>query len=439
MRLRTRLALVAAGLTFLGTVLGLTLTYVGLLNLRMASFDGENRLLANLIAEVAVLREDQTVRVPLVVGSYLTGERSGSAAHVYVDGQLIWAGGEVSAPRPLDAERVLSGLGGHTVQEWRVYTMRDEDAGVVVQVGRPLMGLREVLGPYPWLGLVVAALVTVMSGALAFWSVGLALAPLRRLSEATERYTSADDMPVIPGRDEPARLARAFARLLERLREEREREHRFMAYAAHELRTPLSALRAGLEAVHAGRLALSPELVQRLYRESTRLEGLAQNLLALSSAEVGDASLEQVDLERIAADAYDRFLPLALEKGLTLELDCAPAVVSGDVRLLDQALGNLMSNALKATTKGRIVIRTGVDRRSHDDEHAGGEGDESAGVAFLEVADTGSGMKPQVDGKGLGLRVVRAVAKAHGGELVFDVGNGTQARMWLPPGRTTPG
>jgi signal transduction histidine kinase len=48
---------------------------------------------------------------------------------------------------------------------------------------------------------------------------------------------------------------------------------------------------------------------------------LAQNLLALSSAEVGDASFEQVDLERIAADAYDRYLPLALEKGLTLELD----------------------------------------------------------------------------------------------------------------------
>ncbi len=438
MRLRTRLAVVAAGLTFLGIVLGLTLTYVGLLNLRMASFDGENRLLANLIAEVAVLREDQTVRVPVVVGSYLTGERSTSAAHVYVDGQLIWTGGAVAAPRPLDAERVLSGVGGHTVQEWRVYTMRDEDAGVVVQVGRPLMGLREVLGPYPWLGLGVAALVTLMSGALAFWIVGLALRPLRRLSEVTERSTSADDVPLIPGRDEPALLARAFAQLLKRLREEREREHRFMAYAAHELRTPLSALRAGLEAVHAGRLTLSPELVQRLYRESTRLEGLAQNLLALSSAEVGDASFEQVDLERIAADAYDRFLPLALEKGLVLELDCAPAVVSGDVRLLDQALGNLMSNALKATTKGGIVIRTGVAPRPADgagEQPEANERDsagECASVAFLEVADTGSGMKPQVDGKGLGLRVVRAVAKAHGGGLAFSVGNGTRARVWMP-------
>jgi hypothetical protein len=64
MRLRTRLALVAAGLTLLGTVLGLSLTYLGLLNLRMAGFDDENRLLATLIAEVAVLREDQTSACP---------------------------------------------------------------------------------------------------------------------------------------------------------------------------------------------------------------------------------------------------------------------------------------------------------------------------------------------------------------------------------------
>jgi two-component system, OmpR family, sensor kinase len=442
MRLRTRLALVAAALTLLGTVLGLTLTYLGLLNLRMAGFDGENRLLANLIAEVAVLREDQTVRVPIVVGSYLTGERSTSAAHVYVDGQLIWSGGAAAAPRPLDAERLLTGVGANTVQEWRVYTTRDEDAGVVVQVGRPLLSLREVLGPFPWLGLVVAAVMTVLSGALAFWIVGLALRPLRRLSEATERLSSADDVPVIPGRDEPARLARAFAQLLQRLREERDREHRFMAYAAHELRTPLSALRAGLEAVHAGRLTVSPELVQRLYREATRLEGLAQNLLALSSAEVGDASFEQVDLERIAADAYDRYLPLALEKGLTLELDGASAPVRGDVRLLDQALGNLMSNALKATSSGGIVIRTGTaDGRPVTGGHEA-DGDAVGGaprgaappavMAFLEVADTGSGMKPQAESKGLGLRVVRAVATAHGGSLEFADGNGTRVRLWLP-------
>ena len=419
MRLRTKLALVAGGLTLLGTVLGLALTYLGLLNLRMLGFDSENRLLANLVAEVAVAREDEAVRIPLVVSSYLTGERSTSSAHVYVDGQLIWTGGAVGAPRPLDAERILEGAGANTVREWRVYTVREEDAGVVVQVGRPLLGLREVLGPFPALSLGVATLVTLLTGTLAWWIVGLALRPLRRLAEATERFATAEDVPVIAGRDEPARLARAFADLLRRLRAERDREHRFLAYAAHELRTPLSALRAGLEAVQTGRLQLGPELVQRLHREASRLEALAQNLLALSSAEAGDASLEQVDLEGLAADAYDRYLPLALEKGLSLELDSAPALGIGDARLLDQALSNLVSNALKATVKGGVVIRSGGDDRK----------------VYLEVTDTGTGMPSQAERKGLGLRVVRAVAAAHGGELAFDRGQagvGTIARLSFP-------
>lgn len=424
MSLRARLAWVAAGLTLLGAVVGLVLTYVGLLNLRITTLDDDNRLLANLITEVVVMREDQTVRVPLVVGTYLTGERSGSAAQVYVDGQLIWAGGVTAAPRPLDAERLLVGTGGYTVNDWRVYSLRDEDAGVVVQVGRPLLGLREVLGPYPALAVVVVLVVTALTGTLAWWIVGLALRPLRRLTEAAERFTSEEDVPPIPGRDEPARLARAFSELLRHLRAERDRERQFLAYAAHELRTPLSALRAGLEGAQTGRLDPGPELLARLHREATRLENLAQNLLALSSAQVGDTELEPVDLARIGGEAYDRFLPLALEKGLTLDLDASAVEVYGNARLLDQALGNLVSNALRATSRGGVVIRTGA----------------AEGRAFIEVEDSGSGFKePPPEGKGLGLRVVRAVADAHGGALEIDASNGTRARLWLAPRPTNGG
>lgn len=419
MSLRARLAWVAAGLTLLGAAIGLVLTYVGLLNLRITKIDDDNRLLAALVTDVVVVREDQTIRVPGVVSTYFTGERSGSAVQVYVDGQLIWSGGVPNAPRPLDAERLLLGAGGHSVNDWRVFTLRDEDAGVVVQVGGPLVGLREVLGPYPLLGVAVVLVVALLSGTLAWWIVGLALRPLRRLSEAAERFTSEGDVPAIPGRDEPARLARAFGELLRHLRAERDRERRFLAYAAHELRTPLSALRAGLESARAGRIEPGPDLLQRLHREATRLENLAQNLLALSSAQAGDTAVEPVDLARIAGDAYDRFLPLALERGLTLDLDAAPAEVPGDARLIDQALSNLVSNALRATTRGGVVIRCGA----------------ADGRAFLEVEDSGIGFsEPPPEGKGLGLRVVRAVAEAQGGALDIHGGNGTRARLWLQPG-----
>lgn len=419
MSLRARLAWVAAGLTLLGAAIGLVLTYVGLLNLRITKIDDDNRLLAALVTDVVVVREDQTIRVPGVVSTYFTGERSGSAVQAYVDGQLIWSGGVPNAPRPLDAERLLLGAGGHSVNDWRVFTLRDEDAGVVVQVGGPLIGLREVLGPYPLLGVAVVLVVALLSGTLAWWIVGLALRPLRRLSEAAERFTSEGDVPAIPGRDEPARLARAFGELLRHLRAERDRERRFLAYAAHELRTPLSALRAGLESARAGRIEPGPDLLQRLHREATRLENLAQNLLALSSAQAGDTAVEPVDVARIAGDAYDRFLPLALERGLTLDLDAAPAEVPGDARLIDQALSNLVSNALRATTRGGVVIRCGA----------------AHGRAYLEVEDSGIGFsEPPPEGKGLGLRVVRAVAEAQGGALDIHGGNGTRARLWLQPG-----
>jgi len=417
--LRVRLVAIAAGLTLLGAVLGLALTYAGLRGLRLATLDDDNRLLASLIAEVAVQREDQAVRVPAVVTSYLGNERGSVAAHVYVDSQMIWAAGATTAPRPLDPERVLVGTGASTVQEWRVYTMRDEDAGVVVQVGRTLQGLRDVLGPYPGVAIGVVVLVTLLSGLLAWWTVGLALRPLRRLSAAAERVPERDDLPAIPGNDEPARLARAFAALLARLRDERRREHRFLAYAAHELRTPLTGLRAGLEAARSGRLEATPELIGRLHHEASRIETLAQNLLALSTAEVGDANVQSIDLERLAADAYDRFLPLALERGVMLELDATSAPVDGDPRLLDQALGNLVMNALRATRHGSVVIAGGSDE----------------GRAWLEVRDTGSGYDPATAGTGLGLRVVQAVAHAHGGGFDIEGGDGTRARLWLPPSR----
>lgn len=422
MGLRVRLAAVAAGLTLFGTVLGLTLTYVGLLSLRIYGLDEENVLLANLITEAVLAREDESVRVPGVISSYLVGERGSIAAQVYLDHQLIWTGGATAAPRPLDAERLLVGDGDHTEREWRVSTVRDEDAGIVVQVGRQLQGLRDVLSPYTGIAVVVALVVAALSGVLAWIVIGVALRPLRRLTAATERFDTAADVPFTEGADEPARLAQAFSRLLTLLKVQREREHRFLAYAAHELRTPLSALRAGLEAVRSGHVVMSGELVDRLHREATRLESLAQNLLALSSAEAGDAALERIDLERIAAEAYDRYLPLALEKGLVLEVDTAPAPVAGDARLLDQALGNLVSNALRAPVSGRITLRSGV----------------ADGVAFLEVEDTGPGLARQVEGKGLGLRVVRAVAAAHAGGFELGAGDangfatGTRARIWMP-------
>ncbi|CAN5760856.1 HAMP domain-containing sensor histidine kinase [soil metagenome] len=417
MGLRLKLALTAILLTLLGLSLGLGLTYWSLVGLRLAELDKESQLLAEVILDAAVFRPDAQVRIPAVVESYLTDESGVSAAQVYLEGQLLWEGGVINAPRPLDPEGVLGEAGGRSVATWRVYTFVDADEAITVQVGRPLVSTWDILRPYTRVAVPITLLLTLLSGGVAWLLVGVALRPLRELTAAADRFEDAADVPQVPGQDEPAKLARSFAVLLARLRDERQRERRFLAYAAHELRTPLSALRAGLEAVRSGKVPAGPDMLTRLSREALRLETLAQNLLALSGAEAFGVRSEALDLSALAADVYDRFKPLALEKNLELYLENDAATARGDARLLEQALNNLLANALRHTARGGVTLASGT----------------LDGQAWLEVRDTGPGL-PEPIPEGLGLRVARAVAQAHGGALELSSEGGTRAVLLLPKG-----
>ena len=414
--LRGRLSLIAALLTFTGLVLAISITYWAILGLRLSDMDRESRLLAEVILDAAILRPEGTIRVPPVIETYLTDENGANAAQAYIDGQLAWEGGVLNAPRPLDPEGLVEGSGERSVGGWRVFTTRDEAGEATIQVGRPLAGVREILALYRSTAIPAALLLSLLASIIGWFVVGRALRPLRELTTAAADFDEGGQIPSVPGNDEPAILARSFGDLLARLRGERRREQQFLTYAAHELRTPLSALRAGLEAARFGRVSADAGFIDRLHEESLRLERLAQNLLALSRAEGGEIRLESLQLDELAAAAYDRFLPLALEKGLELELENGQAEVAGDQRLLGQALDNLLANALRCTGRGGVVIRSGLTN----------------GSAYIEVADSGPGLPDELR-EGLGLRVVRAVARSHGARVVLSSGSGTVARLVFPP------
>lgn len=418
MNLRLRLALTASLLTLGGVGVGLAITYGVLIADANVSFDRESAILAEVIHEAVLLRNESTIRVPSVVESYLTTEAGIRSAQVFLDGQLLWEGGVLDGPRPLDPTGLVEGKGTRTVAGWRVVTLHDAGDGITVQVGRPLAGIRETLAPFAWLALPLTLALAAVGGSLAWLSAGVALRPLRLLTAAVTDLDGAGSIPTILGNDEPALLARAFHDLMARLRGQRARERDFLAYAAHELRTPLSALRASLDAARAQDGALAPNTLERLRREAARLEAMAQNLLALSRAEAAEVHADTVDLADIAAASYDRFQPLALEKGVELELAGARAIARADERLLGRALDNLVHNAVRATSKGSVTIRTGSE----------------AGAAFVAVSDSGPGF-PDTPRDGLGLRVVRAVAAAHGARLEIGTGAGTggaEVRLVLP-------
>ena len=145
MTLRLWLALTTGLLTLGGVGLGLAITYGVVVSNANLSVDRESAILAEVIHEAVLLRNETTIRVPSVVESYLTSEAGVRSAQVFLDGQLLWEGGVVDGPRPLDPTGLIEGRGTRTVSGWRVVTLFDEADGVTVQVGQPLTGMRETM------------------------------------------------------------------------------------------------------------------------------------------------------------------------------------------------------------------------------------------------------------------------------------------------------
>lgn len=195
---------------------------------------------------------------------------------------------------------------------------------------------------------------------------------------------------------------------------------------AHDLRTPLARLRARLEVtlIENPDQARYADVLRDTINEADRLLGTFNALLSIAEAEAGSRrhGLEPVDLAEIARDVAELYEPVADEAGLGFQLAAADKVlVRGDRHLLSQAIANLLDNALKYTPAGAVALRVTT----------------GAGKARVEVADTGPGVPADrrsavfdrfvrlegsrsTPGNGLGLSLVRAVAKLHDGTVWLE-------------------
>ena len=276
--------------------------------------------------------------------------------------------------------------------------------------------------------LVTGLIATPLLGALVAWL--LARRSRRRsdaLTRAINRILSGDLAQRLPrvGRDEIDGLIGDFNAVLERM-ERRSATMRAAADStAHDLRTPLSRLRAAVE-LAMRREEDPPQLraaLDRVVIEVDRLQMTLDALLRIALAESGSAPLEPVDLSSIIVDVVELYRPLAEEKGQQFECSAENRIVlPGNRQLLAQAIANLLDNAIKFTPRGGRVLLSAAERRE--------------GVV-LEVADSGPGIVPADRGRalersrrlensagkpgsGLGLSLVVAVARLHGAEFVLD-------------------
>jgi two-component system sensor histidine kinase TctE len=274
-------------------------------------------------------------------------------------------------------------------------------------------------------------LITLATLAIVWFGVQRGLAPLEVLS-AEIRSRSARDLRAIDPAHAPEEarpLVGALNQLFRRVAESSTNQQRFLANAAHQLRTPLAGLQAHTE------IALAQDMpeahraqLEHVHRATIRTARLANQLLALARAEPGGFradAFKSVNLRALVEDAADEWVHRAMDKEIDLGFDLADAQVTGDALLLREALANLIHNALEYTPHGgRVTVRTGMRNAE----------------PFLEVEDDGPGIPPaereQVlerfyriagttgTGSGLGLSIVREIAVAHGARMEIGAGEG---------------
>ena len=306
-------------------------------------------------------------------------------------------------------------------------------------------------------------LLVAAAGLAIHWAVGRAFKPLVDLADAVERRSPRDLSPIdeaaSPAEVRP--LVHSLNRLFNLVNAQADSQRRFVADAAHQLRTPLAGLQAQVEAwallarsaakapadarlvdkkvlpgqvgQAQGAITLKASEIEKLRDATRRTSQLAHQLLALSRADARSMNaqpMQRVDLKDLCESMLELYLDAATGKGIDLGLDAQPVHVSGHDWLLRELLSNLVDNAIKYTpAAGSVTIRcaTLTDLAGRP-------------AAFLQVEDDGPGVPQQEvshvlqrfyrvpgtggEGSGLGLPIAEEIARTHGSSLVLEPGAG---------------
>lgn len=315
--------------------------------------------------------------------------------------------------------------------------------GTVV-VGQSMQVVEGSLERATWRMLVIGGVS--LGGTLLLMGFFLAseLAPLRRLSATAREIADTGDVSrrvlTTPASSDVRQVAEAFNSMVARVERQLEAQKRLLADTSHELGNPLTVLRTDLDLLRqCSDPEVRAEVVAEADREAERMGRLLDELLQLSAADVaplpvGDA---RVSVDAMAVRLVERMRPLAGERVLEVDIAQRP-VVRGDADRLEQALNNLLENAIRHTgARGRVTVGVG----------------ETGGQAQIRVRDDGEGIAAEhlphvferfyrVDrarsrasgGTGLGLSIAQMIARAHGGDIAVESrpGEGSTFTIRLP-------
>lgn len=368
------------------------------------------------------------------------------------DGRFFWYGTKGTPPPKFDDGRVHLGVANGI--EFAAVPVRQE--------GQPpgaFYAIRDApgegaLGVFPstvrflrdfwWQLLVAGAIAAAISLFVARWLARGMTKPLRDMAQAARKMERGDYGQRVhtASRDEVGQLAEAFNRMSAELEGVERLRRDLVANVSHELKTPISALRAHLENLLDGVERPDPETLQVMLTQSERLSRLVEQLLDLSRLESGDVPLDrqQVALAPLVSEVLSEIEVTRSGRGVAVESEVAADLppVFADRERMHQVLFNLLDNAVRFTPEGGEVKVSAVRKNGHCE---------------VKVADTGPGIEPEhlprlferfyrVDtarsredgGTGIGLAIARSVVEAHGGHIRVEseIGKGSVFTFELP-------
>ena len=302
---------------------------------------------------------------------------------------------------------------------------------VLIQVAETL-NKRHILTSKILLGMLVPELLFIVIICVLVWvGVERGLRPLAAL-QAEIRNRSHRDLSPLPEHNAPSEvrtLVHAMNELLGQLHEAISSQQRFVANAAHQLRTPLAGLKTQTEfALRQHDLAEVHQSLQQMSKASGQTTHLVNQLLSLARAEPNSAaekSMNMADLSELAREVTSEWVPRALERNIDLGYDAAAGAVDikCDTLLVKEMMCNLIDNAIRYTQPGGLItVRVACtgDQASLQVE------DNGPGIPVAERERAFErffrGMDSETDGCGLGLAIVREIAHGHNAEVRIDSG-----------------
>jgi two-component system, OmpR family, sensor histidine kinase MprB len=434
MSFRVRLTLVAATAVALAVALASVVVYVVVRNELRAQVDDSLRNRAVEIVRTSIPRGPFDVpRAPLGgPGDYVQAVRD--------DGHTLRRPG-ADIPIPVD-QRVLDvakGTAGpfftdETVADTHVRVLTfPYEPGWALQVLRTLTEVDNTLARLRWLLVAITAGGVLLAAALGLIVSRAAVAPVARLTRATERVTETGDLSEridASGEDELSRLAGSFNAMLGALEESTNAQRQLVADASHELRTPLTSLRTNFEVLMSDR-ELEPDerrkLLDDVVEQIGEMTALIAELIELARGDQLPSEREVVRLDLVTEEAVER--TRRDRPGVTFNTRLEESVVNGVPASLERAIGNILDNAAKWSPPGGEVDVSVEDATVVVRDHGPGIDADDLPHVFDRFYRSSSART--MPGSGLGLAIVRQVAQAHGGDVVAERAEGGGTRITL--------